>query len=210
MFLKPSVGQTKHICRPDVAFHHWSATCRVGIPVPPVAWNSRGCWSGEVVHTGAQVIHRPMAQDQKTPPSPICWLHHLTQGYEREVGIPISNEDNCFTSQSRGRLKIETDLSSKEKRCDNPSTQEFMDWDLYSLCRRTCQALQKIPRGASLLWAIPRILLIFRPSGDLVRSAIRMGSYSIEYLEGSLPCSFYFLAALLWYNLHNIKFTCYN
>lgn len=77
MFLKPSVGQTKHSCRPDVASSadlqpvvHSDPSCDSCASGGPET--AEHCWSEGVVQTGAQVTHRLMAQDRKTPPPPMC------------------------------------------------------------------------------------------------------------------------------------------
>lgn len=65
---------------------------------------------------GALVTCKLMTEDQETPPPAMFWPRGLTQGKsEQEVGISICNEDNCFTSWTGGRLKIEIDLGYGEK-----------------------------------------------------------------------------------------------
>lgn len=55
----------------------------------------------------------------------MSWPCGLIQECEQEVGMPMSNEDVCFTSQAGGSLKAENDLRYGESVDVNSFTQNL-------------------------------------------------------------------------------------
>ena len=86
------------------------------IPTPEAGTDTaEDCWSEGLVQIGALVVITLLTKGHKLPPPPMFWPRDLIPECEQEIGIPVGNEDNCFTSQAGLRLKIGIDLGYGEK-----------------------------------------------------------------------------------------------